>query len=236
MLNKSDILNNLKEYTADQVAEAIMAGKVTIYELSKTGNLTPLMRRRIEERLAAKTTEASPSAPKVAPTIEDAPSLNLDSSENTEISEAVDTDYPSEIIISEAPFITATQSFIFEPTKREELLSTNNSLKSNKGMFKRPFSFEGRIRRTELWLSILLVYSYAFLVGFILGYAKCNLGIVEIHLILIPGYWLLWAQNAKRCHDRGNSGWYQLIPFYAIVLLFGESDKGSNEYGDNPKE
>jgi uncharacterized membrane protein YhaH (DUF805 family) len=48
--------------------------------------------------------------------------------------------------------------------------------------------------------------------------------------------WFLWAQNAKRCHDRGNSGWYQLIPFYFLVLLFGDGEEGENEYGDNPKE
>ena len=52
----------------------------------------------------------------------------------------------------------------------------------------------------------------------------------------IPMIWFLWAQNAKRCHDRGNSGWYQIIPFYVFVLMFGGSDEGSNEYGDNPKE
>ena len=40
----------------------------------------------------------------------------------------------------------------------------NNARKSNKGMFKRPFSFDGRIRRLELWLSLLILYLYAFLI------------------------------------------------------------------------
>jgi uncharacterized membrane protein YhaH (DUF805 family) len=52
----------------------------------------------------------------------------------------------------------------------------------------------------------------------------------------MPMIWFSWAQNAKRCHDRGNSGWYQIIPFYVFILLFGGSDEGTNEYGDNPKE
>jgi uncharacterized membrane protein YhaH (DUF805 family) len=43
------------------------------------------------------------------------------------------------------------------------------------------------------------------------------------------------AQGAKRCHDRNNSGWYQLIPFYFIWILFGDSDTGFNDYGPNPK-
>lgn len=108
MATKSDILNNLREYTADEIVEAIKAGTVTVYELSKSGNLTPLMRRRIEERLAAKTTETTPAAQEVAPTVEDAPTLNIDedSSEDVEIPEAVDMDIPSEITIPEAPVVT----------------------------------------------------------------------------------------------------------------------------------
>lgn len=130
MTTKSDILNNLREFTADQIVEAIKAGTVTIYELSKSGNLTPLMRRRIEERLAAKTTETSSSAPEVAPT--DAPAFNLDedSSEDIEIPEAVDADIPSEITIPEAPIVTATAAPTFEPAK-QEVTSTSNTTTSS---------------------------------------------------------------------------------------------------------
>ena len=47
--------------------------------------------------------------------------------------------------------------------------------------------------------------------------------------------WFYIAQGAKRCHDRGNSGWYQIIPFYSLWMLFGNSDVGENEYGPRPK-
>ena len=53
MLTKNEILANLREYSADQIADAINSGVVTLYELSKTGNLTPLMRKRISEKLTA---------------------------------------------------------------------------------------------------------------------------------------------------------------------------------------
>lgn len=239
MATKSDILNNLREYTADQIVEAIKAGTVTVYELSKSGNLTPLMRRRIEERLAAKKTETSSSAPEVAPTIEDAPALNLDedSSEDIEIPEAVDADIPSEIAIPEAPIVTATAAPTFEPAKQEVSSTSNTTTSSNKGMFKRPFSFNGRIRRTEYCLSFIIYMIWYGVINAMMETPEPSLGASLFVLIsFIPMIWFLWAQNAKRCHDRGNSGWYQIIPFYVFVLMFGGSDEGSNEYGDNPKE
>jgi uncharacterized membrane protein YhaH (DUF805 family) len=97
-------------------------------------------------------------------------------------------------------------------------------------MFKQPFSFDGRIRRTELCLSYLI---YGFVVGILSAVAAGS----PVFLILyIPAIWFLWAQNAKRCHDRGNSGWWQLIPFYSLWLMFADGMPGINEYGPNPKE
>jgi uncharacterized membrane protein YhaH (DUF805 family) len=94
-------------------------------------------------------------------------------------------------------------------------------------MFKNPFSFDGRIRRTEYGLSVLI---YGFTYATILALAG------ELALILmIPMLWFIWAQGAKRCHDVGNSGWWQLIPFYGLWLLFQDGQPGSNNYGENPK-
>jgi len=33
----------------------------------------------------------------------------------------------------------------------------------------------------------------------------------------------------------GNSGWWQLIPFYAIIMIFQDGQPGTNQYGENPK-
>ena len=250
MASKSDILNNLREYTSDQLAEAINAGIVTLYELSKSGNLTPLMRRRIEQKLAAKPAEVSQAAPKaaqqtqvVAPTLDEkAPSVDTTSSDYEEvvIPEAPDIVVPSEIAIPQAPVITATASPSFVTEQRVIPNVQQSSYISNKGMFKRPFSFQGRIRRLEYGLSMLIYF--VWYIWYIVILAMINpsdpsiVASLFVLISFIPMTWFLWAQNAKRCHDRGNSGWYQLIPFYVFVLLFGEGEKGINEYGDNPKE
>ena len=51
MSSKSDIVNNPREYSSEEIAKAIKEGIVTLYELSKGGNMTPLMKKRIEEKL-----------------------------------------------------------------------------------------------------------------------------------------------------------------------------------------
>lgn len=101
-------------------------------------------------------------------------------------------------------------------------------------MFERPFSFEGRIRRTEFGLS-MLIYAAVWITMNLLLVSLGTAGIAVMFIIIIPLLWFVWAQAAKRCHDRGNSGWYQLIPFYGFVLLFGDGEYGPNEYGPNPK-
>jgi uncharacterized membrane protein YhaH (DUF805 family) len=100
-------------------------------------------------------------------------------------------------------------------------------------MFKKPFSFEGRIRRTEYGLSYL-IYAIISIVLSILEETVEGFNIIYL-LVWVPLLFFMIAQGAKRCHDRGNSGWYQIIPFYGLWMLFGDSDFGPNAYGDNPK-
>jgi uncharacterized membrane protein YhaH (DUF805 family) len=100
-------------------------------------------------------------------------------------------------------------------------------------MFKNPFSFEGRIRRTEYGLSSII---YAIAAGIINVIIEKSQGEAAFLLFAyIPLLWFIWAQGAKRCHDLGNSGWWQLIPFYSLWLIFQDGQPGSNQYGENPK-
>ncbi|WP_224485403.1 DUF805 domain-containing protein [Robertkochia aurantiaca] len=101
-------------------------------------------------------------------------------------------------------------------------------------MFKNPFSFNGRIRRTEYGLSYLIYcFAYFLFIG-IVDSPNQTSSLIGL-IILIPSLWFIIAQGAKRCHDRGNSGWYQIIPFYGLWMLFASGDSGDNMYGPNPK-
>lgn len=101
-----------------------------------------------------------------------------------------------------------------------------------KSLFKRLFSYEGRIRRSEYIISFTI-----FLVLYVAMDRIILTGINPIIMLAyIPLLWFLFAQGAKRCHDRGNSGWYQIIPIYLFWLLSAKSSDGDNQYGVNPKE
>ncbi|EMR01991.1 DUF805 domain-containing protein [Cesiribacter andamanensis] len=99
-------------------------------------------------------------------------------------------------------------------------------------MFKNPFSFNGRIRRTEYGISFLIYLPFAVVANLLV---ESSSTIFIALLMYVPMLWFLWAQGAKRCHDRGNSGFFQLIPFYGLWMLFAEGDQGPNEYGPDPK-
>ena len=98
-------------------------------------------------------------------------------------------------------------------------------------MFKNPFSFEGRIRRTEFVISYIMAAGALLLVAAIAG--KMDL-LPLYYIFLIAFFWFIWSQGAKRCHDMGNSGWFQIIPFYVLWMLLQEGQSGSNQYGENP--
>jgi len=109
----------------------------------------------------------------------------------------------------------------------------------DKIMFKNIFNAKGRIRRTEYLLSLIIMVIYWSFVTFFLG--DMNSGEIPERneltaiILLFPALWFLMVQSAKRCHDLGNSGWYQLIPFNNFILMFREGSHLPNIYGPSPK-
>ena len=104
-------------------------------------------------------------------------------------------------------------------------------------MFKNPFSFEGRIRRTEFCISYI-IYLFVYFCISLISAMQERAGILMLAIALIaiiPLIWFLLAQGAKRCHDRNNTGWFQIIPFYMLWMLFADGDPHYNQYGNDPK-
>jgi uncharacterized membrane protein YhaH (DUF805 family) len=104
---------------------------------------------------------------------------------------------------------------------------------NKKSMFRNSFSFDGRIRRTEFGISIIIYAIIASIINVAIKESHGDAGILGF--AYIPMLWFIWAQGAKRCHDMNNNGWFQIIPFYLLWMIFAEGDLDSNEYGINPK-
>jgi uncharacterized membrane protein YhaH (DUF805 family) len=105
------------------------------------------------------------------------------------------------------------------------------SIRKKQRMFSNPFSFNGRIRRTEYGISFIITVILATLVNDFVKSGRFPLA----GMANIPLYWFFFAQGAKRCHDYGKNGWWQIIPLYPIIMIFTIGSIEMNEYGINPK-
>jgi uncharacterized membrane protein YhaH (DUF805 family) len=103
-------------------------------------------------------------------------------------------------------------------------------------------SLNGRVGRKEYWLKFAVPF---FAIGLVVVVTSPPL----LFSKFVMGYWVLslWpaiAAGAKRCHDRGRSGWFQLILLIPIVgpiwlaweLLFLSGTNGVNRFGPDPKQ
>ena len=102
------------------------------------------------------------------------------------------------------------------------------------------FTFKGRSRRAEFWGFVLVTTLFSFAASFWDGIffdggehfeKMVNLA------FLVPSM----AVSARRLHDTGRSGWWQLLAFTGIGLIplviwwCQDSDMDRNDYGNSPK-
>ena len=101
------------------------------------------------------------------------------------------------------------------------------------------FSFEGRLRRRDFWISSIVLWIAVFAVSScVLGLLAVHLGltsasqpvdapalvtggIISVLVLLAIGFIALWpalAIGMKRCHDRDKSGWWLLV-WYALTMI-----------------
>ncbi|MGB7084255.1 MAG: DUF805 domain-containing protein [Phormidesmis sp.] len=110
-------------------------------------------------------------------------------------------------------------------------------------VLKKYAEFGGRARRAEYWYFVLfniLISIGTIAVGSLIseGFASLLNSLYSLG-VLIPGI----AVTARRLHDTGRSGWWQLIAIIpligAIVLLVflvQDGDFERNQYGPSPKK
>jgi uncharacterized membrane protein YhaH (DUF805 family) len=101
-------------------------------------------------------------------------------------------------------------------------------------------TFSGRARRSEFWWFVLANF-LASIVASIVDQVLLDGPLFEYVLLLallVPGL----AVGARRLHDTGRSGWWQLIAFVPLVgiivlVVFWVQDghRGPNQHGPSPK-
>ena len=93
-------------------------------------------------------------------------------------------------------------------------------------MFSKPLSFNGRIGRLEYFISFVVFWVFA--IGLTILANQENFNFLSLIKIIVSYFFV--AQGAKRCHDIGRSGWFQVIPFFFIWMLIAKGQDDSNEY------
>lgn len=233
MATKKELLKNIQGYSPEEIADAIRAGIVTLYELGHDteGQFTPLLKKQVKEILAR------PATPRAGSVI-----TSHDSTEGM-VNKQSSMDANDETTLEGNPlenalFITLSQDN--KSGNENKGIEINYiETKSRPGMFRKPFSFSGRIRRLEYGLSVIIVVIVDIIMQSILSVAENTSesgSLIALYIVIMIFYiWFSLAQGAKRCHDRGNSGWYQFIPFYGLWMLFADGEEETNEYGECPK-
>ena len=114
--------------------------------------------------------------------------------------------------------------------------------------------FEGRASRSEFWWYtlgyVIVSYAWSFIMGLITGASVMagmdgNVQVSAIQLLSYsPSLALLLPTlgvGARRLHDIGKSGWWQLLYLICcggLVLLyfFVQDSEGDNQYGPRPQD
>lgn len=111
----------------------------------------------------------------------------------------------------------------------------------NSKMFSHLFTAEGRIRRTEYWITMIVAYLISGIPAEL--FLNANGGAGDLlgedwliyFAILAPYIYFSIVSGIKRCHDLGFSGWFMLVPIAGPVMMaFSTGGNETNKYGTAP--
>jgi uncharacterized membrane protein YhaH (DUF805 family) len=88
------------------------------------------------------------------------------------------------------------------------------------------WSYKGRASRSEFWFAFL---AYC-ICGGVLGAIADEMGA----LFNIAAFWPFICVSARRLHDVGKSGWWQIVPIANLIFWVQPSDAADNPYGPVP--
>ena len=88
-------------------------------------------------------------------------------------------------------------------------------IESIKGSLNKYVDFSGRATRKEYWTFYLFYIVAMFISGFVGALLGTDaLANIVLLILVIP----VISCGARRMHDVGKSGWFQLVPFYNLFL------------------
>jgi uncharacterized membrane protein YhaH (DUF805 family) len=102
------------------------------------------------------------------------------------------------------------------------------------GVLKKYADFNGRARRKEYWMFILV----SIIINVVLAiFSMDTVSMIFGLALLVPNI----SVGARRLHDTGRSGWWQLIYFVPLIgmvvmiVFLVQDSHDDNDYGVNPK-
>jgi len=106
------------------------------------------------------------------------------------------------------------------------------------GAFKQFADFNGRWRRKSYWMFVLFNVIFSIVANGIDQLLGLGLiGTIYSLVLLVPGL----SAAARRLHDTGRSGWWQLlwlipiIGWIVLLVFLAQDSHDDNDYGVNPK-
>ena len=141
--------------------------------------------------------------------------------------------------INQCPYCSAIVSVNAAKQVKESRHMLYN--KEKKNIEESFFSYKGRITRLNYFTIVLFITFLDFLVMFMIPNFSSGLVSIVLAVFLLDPILHSFAA-VKRFHDTNLSGWYLLLYLVPIAnlwirlfLLFTDGTKGSNKYGEDPK-